>query len=219
MSCDFFFRGTLLMTWDLCIFLFFSLCRWHGSLRFLGMSENSRVICRYYIYDLCWEVTNKTSQWLSQEMRQEMVEMQPICGICAGLEPWKRPRNCHTLNIFGKSYGFPNRNCWYPKWKAFSIIFQYFGNSLESVLGLVTSILKLVWVKIGYPPSHMASWTISHLVRWCSQRTEPPYSGMSYLAVFDYRRVTPDIPIIVPIDIVKSPINLRRMAKPIMSFW
>ena len=50
MSCDFFFRGTLQMTRDLCIFLLFSLCRWHGSLRFLGMSDNSHVICRYYIY-------------------------------------------------------------------------------------------------------------------------------------------------------------------------
>ena len=44
----FFFRGTLQMTRDLCIFLLFSLCRWHGSLRFLGMSDNSHVICRYY---------------------------------------------------------------------------------------------------------------------------------------------------------------------------
>ena len=44
----FFFRGTLQMTRDLCIFLFFSLCRWHGSLRFLGMSDDSHVICRYY---------------------------------------------------------------------------------------------------------------------------------------------------------------------------
>ena len=45
-----FFRGTLQMTRDLCIFLLFSLCRWHGSLCFLGMSDNSHVICRYYIY-------------------------------------------------------------------------------------------------------------------------------------------------------------------------
>ena len=44
----FFFRGTVQMTRDLCIFLLFSLCRWHGSLRFLGMSDNSHVICRYY---------------------------------------------------------------------------------------------------------------------------------------------------------------------------
>ena len=45
MSCVFF--GTLQMTRDLCMFLFFSLCRWHGSLRFLGMSDNSRVIAYY----------------------------------------------------------------------------------------------------------------------------------------------------------------------------
>ena len=48
----FFFRGTLQMTRDLCIFLLFSLCRWHGSLRFLGMSDNSHVICRYYMFHL-----------------------------------------------------------------------------------------------------------------------------------------------------------------------
>ena len=29
-------------------FSVFSLCRWHGSLRFLGMSDDSHVICRYY---------------------------------------------------------------------------------------------------------------------------------------------------------------------------
>ena len=43
----FFFRGTLHMTRDLCIFLFFTLCRWHGRLRFLGMSDNSHVIWRF----------------------------------------------------------------------------------------------------------------------------------------------------------------------------
>ena len=31
-------------------FCFFPLCRWHGSLRFLGISDNSHVIYRYYIY-------------------------------------------------------------------------------------------------------------------------------------------------------------------------
>ena len=45
----FFFRGTLRMTQDSCIFLFFSLCRWHGSLFFLRMSSYSHVIRRYYI--------------------------------------------------------------------------------------------------------------------------------------------------------------------------
>ena len=47
MSCEF-FRGTLQMTRDLCICSFL-LCRWHGSLRFFGMSDYSHVICRYYI--------------------------------------------------------------------------------------------------------------------------------------------------------------------------
>ena len=47
MSCEF-FRGTLQMTRGLCICSFL-LCRWHGSLRFFGMSDYSHVICRYYI--------------------------------------------------------------------------------------------------------------------------------------------------------------------------
>ena len=36
------------MTRDLCVFLFFPLCRGHGSLRFLGMSDYSHVTCKYY---------------------------------------------------------------------------------------------------------------------------------------------------------------------------
>jgi len=87
-------------------------------------------------------------------MHQEIVEMQPICGICAGLESGKRPRNCHTLSIFGKTYGFPNRNCWYPKWKAFSIIFQYFGNSLESVLRFGNKHLEVGMGQNWVPGNH-----------------------------------------------------------------
>ena len=47
------FLGALqmtMMTRQLCIFWFSSLCTWHGSVRFLGMSDYSHAICRYYSF-------------------------------------------------------------------------------------------------------------------------------------------------------------------------
>ena len=93
MSCDFFFRGTLQMTRDLCIFLLFSLCRWHGSLRFLGMSDNSHVICRYYNQKCGW------CSWIIHDVHWCSITMQCklACSHCGSNLSWlpavfSRPR-------------------------------------------------------------------------------------------------------------------------------
>ena len=68
----------------------FSLCTWHGSLRFLGVSDYSRVICRYYsyyidpyIYGLNWwtdrYAANQNYQRFPQErMRNELFHHNAI---------------------------------------------------------------------------------------------------------------------------------------------
>ena len=97
-----FFRGTLQMTRDLCIFLPFSLCKWHGSLRFLGVSDNSHVICRYYIYlSLSLSLSVCLSVCLSP------VYLQAWKGSCSARRPQvlnlttaKTQQFCETSSLF-----------------------------------------------------------------------------------------------------------------------
>ena len=72
------------MTWDLCIFLFFSLYRWHGSYRFLSMFDNSHVICRYYIYcEFQWHAAPEVRIHLcvSSRLLWSKGPLMPILGI------------------------------------------------------------------------------------------------------------------------------------------
>ena len=99
MSCDFFFRGTLQMTRDLCIFLLFSLCRWHGSLRFLGMSDNSHVICRYYNWYQD-SIQSAILQGFSTSCHhfpppRALASVPPVVGCLA----WPRTAPSHSVSI------------------------------------------------------------------------------------------------------------------------
>ena len=60
-------------------FCFLSLCRWHGSLRFLGMSDYSHVICRYY-----------TSLWPYPRSGKKIGSqyMYSTCGLAACHPSW-----------------------------------------------------------------------------------------------------------------------------------
>ena len=113
MSCDFFFPRHFTDDMGLMHFsVFFSLCRWHGSLRFLGMSENSHVICRYYRYVMLF-FNNFTlhffkPQYIFNLIRAVMslknygpsTALTPRCNLCEGVASIHRSA-CKCLRKIG----------------------------------------------------------------------------------------------------------------------
>ena len=132
---------------------FFSLCTWHGSLRFLGVSDYSRVICRYYsyyidpyIYGLNWwterYAANQNYQRFPQErMRNEVFHHNAIEAL--------------------RTYGYDGIWCWNfdQQWRRW-----------QTKIGIqVLPTGKIDHEVLGFTGSHF--WNI-HLFRSGSMRTD-----------------------------------------------